>query len=121
VVLEFSGEDNLSCRCFHQLVLVQPNTLYRFEAWVKTEGITTESGPRLEVADAYSAGPPPAYSPSLVGTSDWQLLTVNFRSGLQTRLVRVALVRLPSARLHGRFAGTVRATEFSFRATRATP
>ena len=115
VVIRFSGEDNLDYHHFYQLVPVEPNQRYRFQAQVETEGITTDSGPRLEVFDPYDPQLPPARSLALVGTMDRQQLTVDFASGPRTRLVRVGIARLPSQRLSGQIRGTVRASEFSLR------
>jgi len=115
VVIRFSGEDNLDYHHFYQLVPVEPNQHYRFAAWVATDGITTESGPRLEVFDPYDPQLPPARSPALVGTMERQQLSVNFTSGPRTRLLRVGIARLPSQRLSGQIRGTVQASEFSLR------
>lgn len=115
VVIRFLGEDNLHYRHFFQMVPVTPNTRYRFEAWVSSENISTESGPRLEVYAPHSSDTPPAYSATLVGTNDWAPLAVEFTTGPHTRLVRVGVVRLPSQRVENRIRGVVRATEFSLR------
>lgn len=115
VTIRFSGEDNLHYRHFFQYVVVEPRTRYRFQAWVSTEEVTTDSGPRLEMADAYDPQVPVAYSPELVGTDPWTQLQVEFVTGPQTRLLRVGIVRLPSQRLENRIGGTVRAAEFSLR------
>jgi tetratricopeptide (TPR) repeat protein len=119
VVIEFSGEDNLECRCFSQLVPVRPHSQYRFEAWMMSTGISSDSGPRLEVADAYDGSGPSARSASLLGTNQWQRISVSVATGPRTRLVRAGIVRLKSDRAHGQVRGTVRATEFSFRAAAA--
>ncbi len=115
VVIRFSGEDNLDYHHFYQLVPVEPNQRYRFAAWVATEAITTESGPRLEVFDPYDPQLPAARSPALVGTTERQQLAVEFTSGPRTRLLRVGIARLSSQRLSGQIRGTVQASEFSLR------
>ncbi len=115
VVIRFSGEDNLDYHHFYQLVPVEPNQRYRFSAWVATEGITTESGPRLEVFDPYDRQLPPARSLTLVGTAERQQLAVEFTTGPHTRLVRAGIARLPSQRFSGQVRGTVQASEFSLR------
>ncbi|MGH9787654.1 MAG: tetratricopeptide repeat protein, partial [Candidatus Acidiferrales bacterium] len=115
VVIRFSGEENLHYRHFYQYVPVEPRTRYRFEAWVSSENISTESGPRLEVYAPHDAAASPAYSAALVGSNDWQPLAVEFTTGPRTRLVRVGIVRLPSQRVENRMRGVVRATEFSLR------
>ena len=116
VLIRFSGEDNLYYRGFYQYAAVEPNRRYRFRAWLRTENITTESGPRLEVADVYGGGRILARSPGMVGTSEWAPEEVEFSSGPQTRLVRVGLTRLPSRRLGGEIRGLVLAGEFSLQA-----
>ncbi|HXE75965.1 MAG TPA: hypothetical protein VNN18_10070 [Candidatus Xenobia bacterium] len=115
VVIRFSGEDNLDYHHFYQLVPVEPNQRYRFTAWMATAGVTTESGPRLEVFDPYDSQLPPARSAALIGDSARQQLLVDFTSGPRTRVLRVGVARLPSRRLAGEIRGTVRASEFSLR------
>jgi tetratricopeptide (TPR) repeat protein len=113
LVLRFSGEDNLHFHHFFQVVPVEPNRRYRFEAWMSSENITTESGPRLEVYDpAAGAG---TQSAGLIGSNGWQPLRVEFTAGPRSRLVRVGIVRLPSQRVESRIRGVVRAAEFSLR------
>lgn len=116
LIIRFSGENNLRYRHFYQYVVVEPNRRYRFRAWLSTEGITTESGPRLEVADVYDGGRVLERSPSTVGTTDWAPEELEFVTGPETRLLRVGIVRLPSQRVSNRIRGSVRAAEFSVRA-----
>jgi hypothetical protein len=113
VIIRFSGEDNLYYRGFYQYAVVEPNRRYRFQAWLRTDSITTESGPRLEVVDVYAGGRLLGRSPGMVGTSEWAPEQVEFASGPETRLVRVGLTRLPSRRLGGEIRGAVFAGEFS--------
>ncbi|MFQ5694790.1 MAG: tetratricopeptide repeat protein [Terriglobia bacterium] len=116
LVVHFAGEKNLHYRHFFQYVPVAPNTRYRFAAWMKAEEITTDSGPRLEVADAYATQAPLSRSADLQGTTDWQRVEVEHTTGPGVRLLRVGLVRLPSERLGGEIRGTLRAAGFSLRA-----
>ena len=118
VVIRFSGEENLHYRNFYQYVVVEPRRRYRFQAWLSTDGITTESGPRLEMADPYDLQAEVAYSPGLVGTNDWTPQQVEFVTGPETRLLRVGIARLPSRRLTNQIRGTVRAAEFRLQAVR---
>jgi len=113
VAIQFSGEENLHYRGFYQYVVVEPNRRYRFRAWLRAQGITTESGLRLEVADGYAPERNVARSPGLVGNTDWVAEEVEFAAGPETRLLRVGLVRLPSHRLTGEIRGRVEAGEFS--------
>ena len=54
-LIQFSGKQNLLYQHVYQYVKVSPGQSYRLRAFMKTEGITTDSGPRLEVYDAYNA------------------------------------------------------------------
>ncbi|MEE9235353.1 MAG: tetratricopeptide repeat protein [Candidatus Acidoferrales bacterium] len=114
LVIRFFGEKNLEYRHFFQYVLVEPNRRYRFQAWMSTEEITTESGPRLEVAEVGPGGGV-ARSPGLVGSHGWFLEQVELTTGPQTRLLRVGIVRLRSRRVSNQIRGTVRVSEFSLR------
>ncbi|MBI2956124.1 MAG: hypothetical protein HYY26_02305 [Acidobacteria bacterium] len=115
LVIRFTGEDNVHFQHFFQYVLVSPNTRYRFAAWMSTEGISSDSGPRLEVIQVDDRQQPPAYSPQLVGTNDWRPLEVEFTTSPRTRLLRVAVVRPPGRRGRSPIRGTVQAAEFSLR------
>lgn len=118
VVIRFSGEHNLYYHGFYQYAVVESNRSYRFQTWLRTENITTESGPRLEVTDVYDVGSVLARSPGMVGTSEWAQEEVEFRTGPQTRLVRVGIARLPSRRLSSQIRGAVFVTEFSLQPLR---
>lgn len=116
LVVRFSGEENIHYRHFYQFVAVEPQRRYRFAAWLRTEGISTESGLRLEVLDAYDPERLTVRGPGLVGTKAWARQEVEFTAGPDTRLVRVGLVRLPSQRLDNQVRGTVWASRFSLEA-----
>lgn len=116
VVIQFSGEENLHYRNFFQYVPVEPATRYRFQAWLRTEEISTDSGLRLELADAFDPRGPHAASEQVVGTQGWRRLQVELVTGPHTRLLRAGIVRPPSRRLENRIRGVVRATEFSLQA-----
>lgn len=104
----FSGNANLNYRQIYQFVKVSPNQAYHLQAFMKTEGITTDSGPRLEVRDAYY---PPAldkFTADMTGTSEgWNLLSLDFKTGPKTDLIILTLARLPSGKLDNQIAGRV--------------
>ena len=54
LMVQFSGKDNLQFEHVYQYVKVASGQAYHLQALMKTEGITTDSGPRLEVYDAYN-------------------------------------------------------------------
>jgi pentatricopeptide repeat protein len=108
LLVQFSGKQNLEYRNVYQYVKVEPNRAYRLETFMKTEGITTDSGPRLEVRDAYDRAALEKSTGDLTDTSHgWTDLTFDFTTGPKTSLLVVALERIPSQKLDNLIAGKV--------------
>jgi hypothetical protein len=75
---------------------------------MKTEDITTDSGPRLEVYDAYNPAALDKFTDDLTGTSDgWTSLVLDFTTGPKTELIVVRFVRLPSKKFDNLISGKV--------------
>ena len=92
----------------YQFVKVSPGQSYRLQAFMKTQDITTDSGTRLEVHDAYNASALSRVTDDLTGTSDgWTSLLLDFTTGPKTALIVVGLVRLPSKKLDNLISGKV--------------
>ncbi|MEP6568716.1 MAG: tetratricopeptide repeat protein [Acidobacteriota bacterium] len=76
-----------------QLVPVQPNAGYDFECYVKTERLESAETPAILIVnasdDAALASAPPASS----GTSNWQRISLPFKTGEKTEAVKVKMVR----------------------------
>lgn len=108
LVIQFSGKQNLDYRHVFQYVKVEPEHSYRLQGFMKSEGITTDSGPRLEVREAYNPNVLERFSEDLVGTTtSWTLLTVDFTTGPKTELIVVGVSRLPSQKLDNLIVGKV--------------
>jgi len=106
--ITFSGKANLEYRGVYQFVRVEPGRSYRLQGFLKTEGITTDSGPRLEVHDAYDPSALLLFSDSLTGTSTgWSQAILDFTAGPKTKLVVVGVARLPSRKFDNLIAGKV--------------
>ncbi len=104
----FPGKANLAYSGVYQFVRVEPNRKYRLQAHVKTDGITTDSGPRLRVADAYTPADLLLFSEDITGTSvGWNLVSLEFTTGPQTELIIVSVARQPSRKLDNLIAGKV--------------
>jgi tetratricopeptide (TPR) repeat protein len=82
----------------YEYVPVQPNTPYRFSAFVKTQEITTASGPRLAVEDT-STRATLATTDEFLETSGWEEHGTGFITGSDTHLVTLRIVRTPGAPL----------------------
>jgi hypothetical protein len=108
VLVQFSGKENVNYAHVSQYVKVSPGQAYHLRAFMKTEEITTDSGPRLEVYDAYNRAGLDKMSEDLTGTSDsWTPLLLDFIAGPKTELIVVRLARLPSKKLDNLISGRV--------------
>ncbi|HTV55903.1 MAG TPA: hypothetical protein VMI06_13450 [Terriglobia bacterium] len=106
LMVQFPGTENFNYHNVYQFVPVLPDHQYRLFAYMKTDGITTDSGPRMQVWDAYDAAALDKYSNQLLGTSSgWQPLSIDFKTGRKTRLLAVAISRLPSDEFKNKIAG----------------
>jgi hypothetical protein len=106
LLVQFSGKQNVDYRHVYQLVRVQPDRRYQLMWSMKTEGITTDSGLRIEVRDPYDPRALDQFSDSLTGTSQgWLTSTMDFKTGLKTELVQVSIARVPSRKLDNQIAG----------------
>ena len=107
--ISFDGSEKLNFSQIWQYVAVSPNTKYQFRAYVRTEGLNTDSGIQFEIQDATQQAAPPVISStaSLVGEQPWTLLEAVVSTGPQTHLLKMVLRRYPSDILTGKLEGTV--------------
>jgi hypothetical protein len=79
----FNGKENVDFHHVYQLVALKPNTEYVLKAHMKTKGVTTKSGIRIEIS-----GVGPAFygaSESLIGDNGWKELMVAFQTPPQSQ------------------------------------
>ena len=95
--VDFTTPRNDECEPVYQVVPVLPNRTYALEAYVRSAGITSPSGPCLRVTDTKQTGSVDAVSESTVGTTAWHEVRFSFSTGPQTNVLRVSLWR-PRAR-----------------------
>ena len=108
LLVQFPGKQNLDYRQAYQYVKVSPGHAYHLQAFMKAENITTDSGLRLEVRDAYDPAALDNLSEDLTGsTQSWAPVTLDFKTGTKTELLVVCLARLPSRKLDNLIAGKV--------------
>ncbi len=105
--LTFDGTQNLYYEGLYQEVLVSPATHYRFQGFLKTDQITTESGMRFEVRDPKDPQRLDVLTQNETGTVPWTLEQADFTTGPQTHLIWVRITRRPSERLDNKLNGTV--------------
>jgi tetratricopeptide repeat protein len=105
--LEFNGKRNLDYEHVLQYVAVQPNTQYRFSGTLRMKGISTDSGPRFQVFDAFDMSKLFVSTENTVGTSGWSSQHLEFKTKADTRLLIVRVARPPSQKLDNQISGTV--------------
>ena len=104
--IKFPGNANISYANATQITRVQPGS-YLLRAWVRTEGITTNEGPRIEIADPESAARLDILSEPFSGTRDWTLFEERFSTPPGTNLIAVRIVRQMSQKFDNKIAGTL--------------
>ncbi|MGQ9646961.1 MAG: carbohydrate binding domain-containing protein [Thermodesulfobacteriota bacterium] len=103
--IDFDGKENVDFHHIHQIVLLKPNTDYSLKAYMKTKGITTKSGVRIDVFGIGSAFQ--ASSESLVGDHDWKELRVAFQTTAQSQAGMVRVRREKTDKFDRLISGTV--------------
>jgi len=94
--VDFTVPRNDDVELAFQLVPVQPRTTYLLSSRVRSVTLTSDSGPRLAVADALCPTCLAAETDGILGTTPWHLLTLRFTTGDKTRLLRLSIRRLRS-------------------------
>lgn len=106
VRIDFNGGNNTALDAPSQYVPVEPNTLYDFHAYLRTEGITTESGIRFAISDPNHSGVS-VTTTNLTGTNPWAAADAQVTTGPQTHFLLVQLYRPRSRLFDSNLGGTV--------------
>lgn len=104
--IHFEGKANIGYDHLSQVVVLPAPGHYRLRARVRSDGITTNEGPRLAITDLGLE------TESITGTHDWMPLTINF-STTRARTIRIAVVRRPSRNFDNKVEGTFWMTDVS--------
>jgi len=108
LLVQFLGKENVDYHHVFQYVRAVPGRSYRLRGLMRAEGITTDSGPRLQVRDVYDPTELLKSSEGITGsTTGWEPILLDFTAGKKTELVAVILVRPPSQKLDNLLAGRV--------------
>jgi hypothetical protein len=91
--VDFTVSRNDEYEPVYQIVPVLPHHAYTLEAFVRSQDITSDTGPCLRVSDTQPAGFPDAISETTVGTTPWHPVRLSFSTGAQTRAVRLSFWR----------------------------
>jgi len=81
--ITFNGKENIDFQQIGQIVALKPDTAYCLKANMKTKGVTTKSGVKIEISgigEAFYGA-----SESLTGDNEWKELTVTFRTAARSQ------------------------------------
>jgi tetratricopeptide (TPR) repeat protein len=106
LALHFRGTANVSYAHVEQLVIVTPG-LHSLQAWIRTDGITTDQGPRFEIVDAESPARLDLRTGGWTGSHDWTLVNQSFAVPAGTHLIAARIVRQPSESFDNRIKGSL--------------
>jgi hypothetical protein len=90
---DFTVPQNSEYELAYQLVPVVPGQTYELSGYVKSEAITSDSGPRLRVIDPKCLVCLDTATQGTSGTTDWHQITTQFTAGPTTDLIRLSVWR----------------------------
>src|SRR5215472_7202942 len=91
--LDFTVSSNQEYESVYQLVPVTPNHEYVLTVSVRSENITSDSGPRLRVLDPHCPHCLDVATEATVGTTPWHAVSARFSTGSETRFLRLSVWR----------------------------
>ena len=101
--IEFAGNNNPDFRHVSQIVFVTPGR-YRFEAHIRTAGITSDQGVRFSIRGSGS-NRLLAETDALTGTNSWRRTEAEVDVPAGITMAEVALVRHRSIRIDNQLTG----------------
>jgi tetratricopeptide (TPR) repeat protein len=104
--LAFDGKSNVSFVDVCHYVPIQPSTAYRFSAWVRANGLTTDQGIRFQLHSLGTLDASTVFTPEVHGTVPWTPIELRWFSGKEAHEAQICVVRFPSERDDGKIRGT---------------
>jgi hypothetical protein len=118
--IDFAVGRNADYDLLNQVVRIKPNTRYQLTAYVRSDNLTSDSGPRLRVVEMGCGGCGIRTSEQTVGTTSWHPIEVAFMTQLQTQAVRISFWRPQDPTYSPDITGTVWLDEVTLRTVEAT-
>jgi hypothetical protein len=103
--IQFGGKANVNYDRTSQKVFVRPGR-YRFSAFIRAEGITTDQGIAFHIFDAESSAHLDVRTEQVKGTMDWKETQQIVSVPPGTRLLTIQIIRPASWRFDSFIAGT---------------
>jgi tetratricopeptide (TPR) repeat protein len=103
--ITFDGKENVDFHHIYQIVPLKPSRDYLLRAYMKTKGVTTKSGLKLETygIDSTFYGS----SETLTGDNEWKELSISFRTTAQSQAGVVRVRREKTNKFDRIISGTV--------------
>ncbi len=103
----FDGSANVDYGNLVQYVPLTPGEGYRFTAYMRTDSISSDSGPQFQLQSCSNPLQVVAETPAMTGTHPWTEAQAEFRASSALDCLRVVLRRKPSELLASKISGTV--------------
>jgi hypothetical protein len=94
--LGFDGKRNVNFADVCHVTVVQPETRYKFSAWVRTQSLTSDQGIRFRLEWTENRRPAAVDTSDVQGTKDWTRVELPWVAPPDTRQLRVCVARNPS-------------------------
>lgn len=91
--IDFTVRSNREYIPLYQDVPVEANQPYLLTAFVRSDALTSDSGPRLRVVDLNQPAALDIATEQTLGTSPWHTIQLRFVTGRETRFVQVSVWR----------------------------
>ena len=91
--VDFTVDRNEQYEPAYQVVPVSPNRSYKLEAQVRSEDITSDTGPFLRASDPQRLSFEETMSNTTTGTTPWHSVGLTFTTGPETQTVRISIWR----------------------------
>ncbi|MGB7493669.1 MAG: hypothetical protein WBR26_10525 [Candidatus Acidiferrum sp.] len=116
--VQFDGTQNLDFQHLFQYVSVEPNTHYRFLAYIKTDQISTDRGICFEIVDPWHPSQVEVLTSDFKGTNTWMPVQAEIVTGPDTNLLEIVLRRVPSWKFDNKLSGTAWVDDIELKATK---
>ena len=104
--IDFDGTTNVGYQHITQLAVVPPGR-YRFSAFVRSDGVTTDEGVGVRILDAESPTRLMAGTQKITGTADWTEIDKIFDVPSSSQSLLIQVFREPSSQFANKIGGSV--------------
>ncbi len=89
----FRAPNKLDSIPITQTIIVEPDTRYRIQFYVRTQDLVSEAKPMINITDAVDGALLVSSPPGPSGTNDWQLVTLDFKTKPKNDGISISFTR----------------------------